>query len=147
MKRTLALAMTTALFGALGGAPAAAAPACVEPTPVLTYEADRIDVSLEVDYTGCKWWRKSMIELSASVTQGPVFGVGMDVWSACVVVTTSGRKAIARTCDISVGFEHLPAEAATYSGYFEYPWNKGTERIEFEYVCVSAAVAARCEEN
>jgi len=148
MKRTLALVMTTALFGALGAAPAAlAAPACVEPTPVFTYETDHISASLEVDYTGCQWWRKSEIELSASVTQGPVFGAGMDVWMGCVVFSTGRRRPIARTCEVSVGFDHLPAEAATYSGYFEYPWKKGTERIEFEYVCASAAVAAQCEEN
>ena len=147
MKRTLAIVTMISLIGVLAPAPtASAAPTCEKPIPVLTYEADRIDITLEVDYTGCKWWRKSSIDMVGELNQGPLFGVGVGVSSSCFVFSEGRRRAIARWCEINLSFNHLAVEAVTYSGYFEYPWKNGTARIEFEYLCASAAAAAQCEE-
>ena len=135
--------MALAMLGALAvGGPASAARKCVEPEPVLTYDADHIDVTLTVDYTGCAWWRKRVINMSGGMDQaGVLFGVGMEAGSTCF------GSGIVRWCEINLDIFHAPAEATTYTGYLEYPWKQGTERIDFEYLCVSAVAVAQCEEQ
>ena len=143
--RQLALIAAIAMLAALVVAgPASAAPRCTEPEPVLTYGAESINLTLTVDYTGCGWWRKSTINLEGAVTQGPVFGVGIAAGSSCFVFREGGSRAIARTCEIHLAFDHPPVEAATYSGYFEYPWKNGTAHIDFEYTSATAAGIAEC---
>ena len=143
--------MALAMLGALAtGGPASAASKCIEPEPTLTYTAEEMFIELAVNYHGCGWWHGKTIELMAGLTQGPVIESGFDVFMGCSsFAERKGKIKEVPTyeCDINVGLGHLPAEAATYSAYFEYPWKGGTERIEFEFVCVSAVAVAECQEQ
>jgi hypothetical protein len=164
--RTGAFMATAMLIVTMFAAPPThAARACTAPVPKLDYRADRISVALHVNYRGCSWWRSDFIDLEGRLDQGPVVGQSEMLFTGCglavelvvaveLVEARNGelkpkrsKPPVIRTCSIRLGYEHLPTEVGTYSGYFTYPWKNGKETIEFSYTCVSAVQEARCLEE
>ena len=146
--KTLALATAIAMLWILAtGGSAFAAARCTEPEPTLSYDVEELFIDLKVDYHGCSWWHGKSIELTVEITSGPIIGRGFGAHMECTdFAERNGRVKQVTTyeCGVGLGLGHLPAEAATYSAFAEHPWKGGTERTEFELVCVSAVAVAEC---
>jgi hypothetical protein len=49
-------------------------------------------------------------------------------------------------CEVAVGLDHPPLEAARYRGEIRYPWQGETRTATFEALCVSAGLLAGCRD-
>lgn len=135
----LALLLITPL-----ASPASSSAACDLPQPQVRYSADQIVVSLQVDYSGCRWWTGGSIDMSAELKQsiaGTPMGQGVAALKGCVGINliSKGQPSGASEptpidrCRIRVRLDHDPIEKATYSGTFTFPWRNGDTQVEFSY--------------
>lgn len=151
-RRWTALIASTVIVASLG-APAGASPVpgrCTLPEPVLEYDASEISVSLEVDYSACRWWRGRDIVLTGFLDRravGDLTTQGTGAGSGCTLVTArgNGRSGRLTSCDITLGMDHDAVEVASYSGEFEFPWRGGQETVAFSYSCSSTPLGASCD--
>ena len=162
MKRYTAVLFAASLAVSAFGAPAASAAtdhvvavaACAEPTPQRDYDANSLTYGLAMDVSGCDWWDGAPIELVADV--GRLDGTGEQGAASFVLcgglvlgerhdpeaMAAAGRG----TCEVAVGLDHPPVEAARYRGTISYPWEGATRTVTFEAVCVSAGPLTGCHD-
>jgi hypothetical protein len=132
---------------------------CAEPTPARDYDAQALTYRLAMDVSGCDWWDGSPIQLVADVgrldgtrEEGATSfvlcgGLALGERSEADAPTAAGAPAVGRaTCEVAVGLDHPPVEAARYHGKISYPWEGATRTVTFEAVCVSAGPLADCHD-
>ena len=147
----LVLALVTAAV------PAAASPVprrCTLPEPTLEYSRDAISITLTVDYSACRWWQGDAISLSGMLKREAIGSPVVEevgAGKACLgdgVVYPDGRTRVWRpsSCSLEIEMSHEELEVATsYSGHFEFPWRRGSARVEFSYTCTSTPLGASCD--
>lgn len=131
-------------------APALAGSSCERPEPKVRYSSQRIEVSLTLDVSACKWWKGSAIDLEGVMEQG-VAGQGIAAFKSCGVTLISTKQRVdpvrVSKCTLRLRLKHLPIEVDTYSGSFAYPWRHGRRTVDFGYICFSTPLSAECREN
>jgi len=127
-----------------------AAAACAEPTPQRDYDAQALTYQLAMDVSRCDWWDGSPIQLVAELSR--LDGTGEQGATSIVLcggLTLGERRASDApaagrgSSEVMVGLDH-PPEAARYRGEIRYPWRGVTHTVSFEALCVSAGLAAAC---
>lgn len=130
---------------------------CTEPDPARRYGPEALTYGLELDLSGCNWWKGGPIEMSASISRS----VGADEAISDVAAYCGAparprhragqteadprhERAAPAVCSVDVEMEHPRFEIAVYRGEITYPWRDGERTVDFAALCTATPLARRC---